>query len=305
MNLVTLLTLFFSILIPTKTWYRPDEPLLVNNTGTESVQLIAVEMFGAVQVPDAPPIVEAGAQADVRKVFPSFKVGTYLLYAVPVGKKLEDGFVGTPLVLQFRGDDRPGAMSGTIVIKVEPLSVAKITTSKGEMTLAFYYNVAPNTVSNFVDLSRGGYYDGITFHRVVPGFVVQGGDPTGTGAGGPGYNIDAEFNTEQHTFGVISMARQGDPNERSGAMPRPEFANTASSQFFLCLDYNRTKALDNKYTAFGKIVAGQDVLRALGSVEIADPATGRPVDPPVIQKIEILPVTPEMNPYAKAFNLAE
>lgn len=292
----TLLAVLFSVLMPTKTWFRPDEPLTVRIESQQAVSLLLLDARGSQFKVDKPTVVEPGTTVDVKAMFPGMQVGTYFLYAVPEGKTEAD-FVGTPLVIQLRGDDRPGAPPGPVVVKIEPLSLAKFETSEGPMVLAFYYSVAPNTAANFISLARGGYYDGLTFHRVVPGFVVQAGCPLGNSQGGPGYQIDAEFSGEQHREGVISMAREGDPLERTGVPPRPEYANTAGSQFFLCLDYQRTKQLDGKYTAFGKLVSGIETLRKLGAAEIADNNTGRPVKPAVITKIEIVPVTPGTDPY--------
>src|SRR5690606_25635298 len=161
---------------------------------------------------------------------------TYLLYAVSPGGALAE-FDGTPWVISVRSDRRPGADREAMVTKVEPLRYAVIETAIGEMQLAFYYDAAPHTVSNFLSLAEGGFYDGLAFHRIVPGFVIQGGDPKGDSTGGPGYMIDAEFNNRPHLPGVLSMARSGDPLEAQGAMPRSDAANSAGSQFFIAIDY--------------------------------------------------------------------
>ncbi len=125
---------------------------------------------------------------------------------------------------------------------------AKMTTSKGEMTIEFFENDAPKTVENFVKLSKDGFYNGLTFHRVIPDFVVQGGCPDGTGAGGPGYSIDCELDGENqvHDKGVLSMAHAG--------------RNTGGSQFFICHNRKNTQHLDKNHTVFGKVVEGLDVI---------------------------------------------
>lgn len=125
---------------------------------------------------------------------------------------------------------------------------AIIKSDKGEMTVEFYENDAPKTVANFIKLSKEGYYDGLTFHRVIPDFVVQGGCPNGTGAGGPGYSIDCELDGENqyHDKGVLSMAHAG--------------RNTGGSQFFICHSRNNTAHLDRNHTCFGKVVEGLDVI---------------------------------------------
>jgi peptidyl-prolyl cis-trans isomerase B (cyclophilin B) len=125
---------------------------------------------------------------------------------------------------------------------------AKINTEKGEMLVSFYEKDAPNTVANFVKLSKEGFYNGLTFHRVIPDFVIQGGCPDGTGAGGPGYSIDCELNgdNQYHDRGVLSMAHAG--------------RNTGGSQFFICHSRNNTSHLDRNHTCFGKVVEGLDVI---------------------------------------------
>ncbi|MDH7503282.1 MAG: peptidylprolyl isomerase [Verrucomicrobiota bacterium] len=151
-----------------------------------------------------------------------------------------------------------------------PKEVAIIKTSKGEMVIELWADVAPKTVANFKKLAAQGFYDGTIFHRIIKGFMIQGGDPLTKdpaaqdryGTGGPGYKIDAEFNSRPHVRGVISMARNGDPLEASGQPPRPQYANSAGSQFFICLD--EAPHLNGKYTAFGKLIKGEEVLMRIG-----------------------------------------
>ena len=121
-------------------------------------------------------------------------------------------------------------------------------TDKGVMKIQFYEKDAPNTVKNFVDLSKKGFYDGVIFHRVIPDFVIQGGDPTGTGRGGPGYHIKCELTggNQYHERGVLSMAHAG--------------KDTGGSQFFICHSRTNTAHLDRKHTCFGKVVEGLDVI---------------------------------------------
>ena len=130
-------------------------------------------------------------------------------------------------------------------------AIAVIETVHGTIKLEFFDDLAPGHVKNFKDLAGKGFYDGTTFHRVVPGFMIQGGDPnskTGNrsshGSGGPGYTIDAEFNDVKHERGVLSMARSGEPN-------------SAGSQFFICV--KDAFFLDGQYTAFGRVIEGMDV----------------------------------------------
>jgi len=125
---------------------------------------------------------------------------------------------------------------------------AEIHTEKGVMKVEFYAKDAPNTVKNFVDLSKKGFYDGLTFHRVLPDFVIQGGCPDGIGSGGPGYSIDCELDGENqfHDRGVLSMAHAG--------------RNTGGSQFFVCHSRNNTAHLDRNHTCFGKVTYGVDIV---------------------------------------------
>ncbi len=123
-----------------------------------------------------------------------------------------------------------------------------IKTEKGDLTVQFYEKDAPNTVENFVKLAKSGFYDGVTFHRVIPDFVIQGGDPTGTGAGGPGYSINCELDgdNQYHDRGVLSMAHAG--------------RNTGGSQFFICHSRTNTAHLDRNHTCFAKVIENVDVI---------------------------------------------
>jgi peptidyl-prolyl cis-trans isomerase B (cyclophilin B) len=123
---------------------------------------------------------------------------------------------------------------------------AVITMEKGgEIKFDFYPEDAPKTVENFVTLAKKGFYDGLTFHRVEPNFVIQGGDPQGNGTGGPGYKIKAEFNKQKHVRGAVAMARSNDPD-------------SAGSQFYIVLA--PANFLDGKYTVFGIVTSGMDVV---------------------------------------------
>ena len=150
--------------------------------------------------------------------------------------------------------------------------VAVITTTEGTMVVGFWPDVAPNTVANFKKLASQGFYDGTAFHRIIKGFMIQGGDPNTKdpakedvyGQGGPGYSIKAEFNSRLHETGVISMARSNDPN-------------SAGSQFFICdapANNPGMQYLDGKYTAFGKLIKGEDVLEKIAATPVGPGAQG-------------------------------
>lgn len=150
--------------------------------------------------------------------------------------------------------------------------VAIISTDQGDMTLEFWEDVAPKTVENFKKLVNDGFYDGTAFHRIMKGFMVQGGDPLSKdadmehmwGTGDPGYKIKAEFNDRKHERGVISMARSQDPD-------------SAGCQFFIC--HGTAAFLDGQYTCFGKLSAGDDVLEAIATSEVKASGSGEPSKP--------------------------
>ncbi len=130
---------------------------------------------------------------------------------------------------------------------------ARITTPKGDIVFSFYSNDAPQHSAAFIKLARAGFYDGLTFHRYEPGFVIQGGDPSGNGTGGPGYQLDAEFNSQKHLKGTVAMARSSNPN-------------SAGSQFYICIE--DAPFLNNQYTVFGQVVEGQTVVDAIRAGDV-------------------------------------
>ena len=158
--------------------------------------------------------------------------------------------------------------------------VAVINTTEGTMVVAFWPDVAPNTVANFKKLARQGFYDGTCFHRVIKDFMIQGGDPLTKdpskeamwGTGDPGYKIKAEFNDRSHTRGVLSMARSQDPD-------------SAGSQFFIC--HGNPAFLDHQYTAFGKLIKGDDVLEKIATTATHPP--DRPDKRMGVTSIKIVP----------------
>ena len=165
--------------------------------------------------------------------------------------------------------------------------VAIIKTSEGDMVVQFWTDAAPNTIENFKKLARSGFYDGTAFHRIVKGFMVQGGDPNTKdptkesqyGEGGPGYTIKAEFNYHDHRRGVISMARDKDPN-------------SGGSQFFICLA--SVPRLNGKYTTFGKLIKGDEVLTKIGGTPVKKNSAGemsKPLNHVVINTIKIVPAS--------------
>ncbi len=150
--------------------------------------------------------------------------------------------------------------------------LAHITTTEGEMVIEFWPDVAPKTVENFKTLAQKGFYDGTCFHRIIKGFMIQGGDPLTRdpaaenrwGTGGPGYQIKAEFNDRSHQRGVISMARSANPD-------------SAGSQFFIC--DGDASFLDRQYTAFGKLVKGDEVLAKIAGTPVGSGGSGEQSKP--------------------------
>ncbi|MCA9291557.1 MAG: peptidylprolyl isomerase [Phycisphaerales bacterium] len=134
----------------------------------------------------------------------------------------------------------------------------KISTNHGDITVELWDDVAPLHAANFRKLASEGFYDGLTFHRVIPGFMIQGGCPNGTGTGGPGYTLKAEFNDRKHEKGVLSMARSSDPD-------------SAGCQFFICLTRENCRHLDGEYTAFGKVIEGMEVVEKIGTNKTDSP----------------------------------
>lgn len=168
--------------------------------------------------------------------------------------------------------------AGAGVVKADGIHpvVTIVMESGGQMVLELYPEVAPNTVNNFLSLAQKGYYDGLIFHRVIPGFMIQGGDPTGTGMGGPGYGIKGEFssngaiNEHKHIRGVISMARSRDKD-------------SAGSQFFIM--HQESSQLDGDYAAFGMLTEGFEVLDAIATVKTGQ--DDRPIDEQKIKSVTV------------------
>jgi len=176
-------------------------------------------------------------------------------------------------------------MAQTPTTTASATEVAVIKTSEGDMVVQFWTDAAPNTIENFKKLARSGFYNGTIFHRIVKGFMIQGGDPNSKdpakedryGEGGPGYKIKAEFNDHPHERGVISMAREPNPD-------------SAGSQFFICLA--AVPRLDHQYTTFGKLIKGDDVLEKIGNTSVTRNNMGemsKPIKRLAIEKIDIVP----------------
>jgi cyclophilin family peptidyl-prolyl cis-trans isomerase len=150
------------------------------------------------------------------------------------------------------------------------MSAATLHTNHGTIDVELHDDDAPKTVENFRKLAADGFYDGGTFHRVIPDFMIQGGDPTGTGMGGPGYTFEDEFNDHKVERGALAMANAG--------------PNTNGSQFFV-VTAEATPWLDGKHTVFGRVTSGMDVVEAIS--QVATDANDKPRDPVVIERVEL------------------
>lgn len=164
----------------------------------------------------------------------------------------------------------PAELAARNAGKTATLTLAIDGESLGDVVIEFYPNEAPNTVENFIRLARKGFYDGLLFHRVIPKFMIQGGDPEGDGRGGPGYEIPAEFNDHKHVPGAVAMARTQDPN-------------SAGSQFYICL--GTPSWLDGSYTVFGQVISGQEHVDAVGKQPTG--ANDRPTTRVTMAKVTI------------------
>ncbi|MFP4458028.1 MAG: peptidylprolyl isomerase [Candidatus Zixiibacteriota bacterium] len=165
------------------------------------------------------------------------------------------------------------------VLKANP--IVEMETSKGTMKIELYSDHAPKHAWNFVKLTQEDFYDGLTFHRIIPNFMIQGGDPDGTGRGGPGYTIDAEISPElSHVKGSLAAARKGD-------QVNPE-KKSSGSQFYIC--HVATPHLDGEYTIYGQVTEGMDVIDKIASVETG--AMNKPVEDVLINDIKILELKP-------------
>ncbi len=146
----------------------------------------------------------------------------------------------------------------------------RLDTTEGEIVFELWTDLAPRHAENFSQLVHEGFYDGLSFHRVIPGYLIQSGCPNGDGTGGPGWTVDAEFNDKPFEKGTLCMAR------------RANDANSAGSQFFVCLDREPFLDIEGQYTAFGQVIEGLDAVERIAETTLEDAEIGRPHDPPQI-----------------------
>lgn len=301
-TLITSLTSFaIGQLTPDRLYYGADRAVPVQVAIPANVQGEArVDIYVAGTAAPAMTASVVAGGANFATLFPDLwgkKAPSLMMAQLVVGGKK----VGAPLVMQPLLDSGPAQMDRATGMpswapKRNQLSGYRIyteknvvmTTSLGEITIRLRADQAPNTCWNFMELVKGGFYTDVIFHRILgpqggrPGFMAQCGDPTGTGGGGPGYCIDLEDSRLPHDFGVLSMARTGDPN-------------TNGSQFFLCFSREGTAGLDGAYCAFGQTIAGAEVIKKLEAVETKTGANGEPsapVKPPVLISAKLVDAEP-------------
>lgn len=292
---------------PEQIYNAAERPFMIRVEGEQRVQLALMDHEGVLL---AEPVAVRPGRVDLAEVFPYLWLLRETAYLQVVDVEDELVSYGSAVVLQ------PMVTPGAAIAETEihPLTDVRSTrivgweappagafsgfrayvehdvqfeTSHGLIRIALRPDQAPNTAWNFRQLVEGGFYDGVLFHRIIPltadgdPFIMQSGDPTGTGIGGPGYHIDLEPSGLEHNFGVISMARGDEPH-------------SAGSQFFICLSREGTARLDGQYAAFGYAVDGARTIVSIADVELADIAAGRPARPPVIQRATLLPAPPRI-----------
>jgi len=291
---------------PTRLYYQPDRAVPINVGDVDEVEREIVLLdFANRQTGRAEVPVEV-SEVNLSELFPRL----FLLRDIRYAQLLVDGEpTGAPLTLQplvsrprpvIQYARRGGGRTPTVVrweevpesrmvmsgFRIYRESFPVLHTTMGDITLVMRPDEAPNTVWNFLHLIEGGFYTQIPFHRVVATngngdpFVIQAGDPSGTGSGGSAYNIDLEPSELPHDLGVISMARQGND------------IDTGSSQFFICLSRAGTRALDKQYTSFGQTVDGIEVVRQIADVPVD--ASDRPREMPYIESAELTPAPPRV-----------
>lgn len=285
-------------LVPDRLYYGVDRPIPMTvkvpdgKTGDVQIELLEAEAAnvlasaaaqpGGVNLATLFPKLWADKKSDV--VYAQLKVGDERIGPAVVIQPLADRGTATldPATKLPRFRMNGQAFSG-IRAYVEKHVV--LDTTAGEIELAMRPDQAPNSAFNFLSLAGGGLYTDVIFHRIVNqsptggGFVIQVGDPTGTGSGGPGYQTDLEYSKLKHDYGVLSMARSGDPNSNG-------------SQIFICLSRAGCQHLDGAYTSFGQAVKGADAIKAIAETPVNADGSGRPKDPPKINKATLVDAPP-------------
>ncbi len=283
--MVQLVAVVLVLLQPQRVYFQPDQPipvaidtaLFAQSAAPGETKLALLSPTGKLRL--MVPFDASAESVDLNKIFPGedgiWDGRVHYVQALSGGEPIGSPLVVVPLLQPHRARVRdPDAL------RIEVEHNAVLHTDQGDITIRLLPQYAPNTADHFATLVERGFYTHIPFHRILPGFVIQGGDPTGTGQGGPGYQIDLEPSPAQHSKGIVSMARQGHD------------VNTGGSQFFICLSRDQCRGLDGQYAVFGEVVDGLDAVDKIAAVELADPTAGRPAEPPRILSAELIPAPP-------------
>lgn len=289
---MTAIALAMILLNPVRLYFQPNQPILINFNvealpqlqlpADTPLHLALLTPTGKVQQKVA--IDPSKSSIDLMQLFPAqgrqnsilWNGSTWYLQLVAGENKP----IGSPLVVvplvppSQKGQAAPSALR----IYVEKLVV--FDTTEGPIGVRLDPAAAPNTTMQFSNLVSGGFYTNVIFHRVIPQFVIQGGDPTGTGTGGPGFFIDLESSSKAHTRGTVSMARQGND------------INSSGSQFFICLSREAVASLDRQYTAFGDVVWGMEAVDRIVALPTSRDGMNRPLNPPMIKKAVLIAAPP-------------
>jgi peptidyl-prolyl cis-trans isomerase B (cyclophilin B) len=280
------------LLNPVRLYFQPNQPIPVqfnaqglsklHQSADTPLQLALLTPAGKVQQKVA--IDPNKTTLDLMELFPAqgrqssilWNGSTWYLQLVAG----ENQPIGSPLVVvplvppSQRGQATPSAL------RIYPEKLVVFDTTAGTIGIRLDPAAAPNTTMQFSNLVTGGFYTNVIFHRVIPQFVIQGGDPTGSGTGGPGFFIDLESSSKAHTRGTVSMARQGND------------INSSGSQFFICLSRQAVASLDRQYTAFGDVVWGMDAVDRIVALPTSSDGANRPLNPPVIKKAVLVAAPP-------------
>lgn len=260
---------------------KPMAPGVVASAPAQAGRVDLAGLFPVLWETKEPQVVYAQLYVGERAVGPAVVLQPMLSPAVAV----LDARVprNPPVVFPPERQPKPRVHGG---LRAYVDKLVRVETEAGVIEIALRPDAAPNTAWSFRQLVEGGFYDGTVFHRVVAvgsvagqGFVIQGGDPTGTGLGGPGYSLDLEPPTLAHDYGVLSMARATEPN-------------TAGSQFFVCLSRAETQRLDGQYCAFAEAVSGAEAIRKIADSPIVAGERDKPIKPPVIVKATLVDAPP-------------
>jgi cyclophilin family peptidyl-prolyl cis-trans isomerase len=281
MTAVEIVAATLLLLNPVRMYFQPDGAIEVKldraalsaEYEAEGKPLSLVLMSARQERRGRADVPQEGDTVDLMKLFPPRDGRPSPLWSGQVHYlqlHVGDEAVGSPLVVVPLNNPRMRGRSPD-ALRIFPDKVVEFTTTEGRILARLDHEAAPNHAMHFELLVERGFYTNIAFHRILPQFVVQVGDPTGTGTGGPGYQLELEPSDKRHDAGVLSAAR------------------SAGSQFFICLTRERCRHLDREYTAFGDVVEGMDVVGRIAATPLRDARTGTPTVAPRIESSRMVP----------------